>query len=503
MLLDRLVRVSESVSATTSRSEKVELLADLLRELTPDEAPVAVSYLSGKPRQSPLGVGYATVQAVQVPPAHRPSLELLDVDRVLAAVAQTSGQGSKTRKKELLTQLLGHATNSEQEFLRGLMLRNLRQGALEGIMAEAVAEAVEVGADRVRRAAMLEGDLVAVSSRALAEGPSALAGASLDLFTPVQPMLAKTARTAGEAVAHLGLAFVEWKLDGARIQVHRGGDDVAIYTRNLRDVTAGLPEVVALVRTFPGKSFIVDGESLLMGPAGVPEAFQDSMSRFGTTSGELGSRLSAFFFDCLHLEGADLIDRPLRDRRLALESLVPESSIVDSILTGDEGEADRFFEASVAAGLEGVVVKDPEEAYEAGRRGSGWLKVKPTHTLDLVVLAAEWGSGRRQGWLSNLHLGAREPSGGFVMLGKTFKGLTDEMLRWQTEKFLEIENRREGHVVHLDPRIVYEIAFDGVQRSTRYPGGVALRFARVKRYRADKTPQDADTIETVRSFIRS
>lgn len=502
MRLNRLVEVSASVSATRSRTEKVELLAELLEDLSADEASVAVSYLSGRPRQSPLGVGYATVHGVDVPPANDSLLEVLDVERVLETVATTSGQGSQAKKNELLSGLLGRATKSEQEFLRGLMLRNLRQGALEGVMAEAVAAAVGVSAERVRRAAMLEGDLVVVASRALVEGPAALAEATLAVFTPVQPMLAKTAETAGEAIQKLGTGFVEWKLDGARIQVHRSGEEVAIYTRNLRDITDSLTEVADAVLEFDASSFILDGESLLMGPGGTPKAFQDSMSRFGSSPGGGQSSLSAFFFDCLRLEGDDLIDRPLRQRRRALESFVPASSVVGSILTDDPGEADGFFGDAVAAGFEGVVVKDPDEAYEAGRRGSGWLKVKPTHTLDLVVLAAEWGSGRRQGWLSNLHLGAVDPSDGFVMLGKTFKGLTDEMLQWQTEKFLALEDHRKGHVVYLRPEIVYEIAFDGVQRSTRYPGGVALRFARVKRHRDDKSPEEADTIETVRSFLR-
>lgn len=502
MKLDRLVDVSASVSATRSRTKKIDLLAALLQDLGADEVAVAVSFLSGRPRQSPLGVGYATVYGIEVSPADDPSLEILDVDRVLETVSTTSGQGSQAKKNELLIDLLGRATKTEQEFLRGLLLRNLRQGALEGVMAEAVAEAMGVSADRVRRAAMLEGDLIAVASQALIEGSAALAEATLGVFTPVQPMLAKTAKTAGEAIKKLGKGLVEWKLDGARIQVHRSGQEVAIYTRNRRDITDSLTEVVDAVLEFDASDFILDGESLLMGPGGMPEAFQDSIARFSSSRGDGQSSLSAFFFDCLRLEGEDLIDLPLRQRRRALESFVPRSAVVGSILTDDPDRADAFFEKAVAAGFEGVVVKDPDEAYEAGRRGSGWLKVKPTHTLDLVVLAAEWGSGRRQGWLSNLHLGAVDPRGGFVMLGKTFKGLTDEMLQWQTEMFLELEARREGHVVHLRPEIVYEIAFDGVQRSTRYPGGVALRFARVKRHRDDKSPEEADTIETVRSFLR-
>jgi len=461
---------------------------------------VAVSYMTGKPMQSPLGVGPATVYAIDAEPVGEPSLQVLDVDEQLERIAGTSGPGSKTRREALLGDLLGRATRREQDFLRGLLLRNLRQGALEGVMAEAVAAALEVPAKRVRRAAMLEGDLVTVAARALSEGASSLQGAGLTLLTPVQPMLAKTAQTAGEAVAGLGTAFVEWKLDGARVQVHRRESQVAVFTRNLRDITDSLPEVAMAALELSASSFILDGETLLIGQDGVPQVFQESMSRFGAET--VGDRpdLTAYFFDCLQLDGADLIDEPLIRRREALSGLVPETNLVGSIITSDPGEADRFFEDTVARGFEGVVVKDPSQPYEAGRRGSGWLKVKPTHTLDLVVLAAEWGSGRRQGWLSNLHLGARAGDD-FVMLGKTFKGLTDGMLAWQTDRFLEIEDRREGHIVYLRPEIVYEIAFDGVQRSSRYPGGVTLRFARVKRHREDKEPEDADTLETVRSFL--
>jgi DNA ligase-1 len=501
MLLADLVEVSEAVAETRARSAKVALLAETLRRLEPEETQVAVSFLTGKPRQDRLGAGWATVYGIEVEPASEPSLDVLAVDAVLEGLAATAGPGSKQRRETLLRELFTAATADEQSFLRGLILRNLRQGALEGVMAEAVASALRVPADRVRRASMLEGDLVAVASRALAEGPDSLGTSRLEIFTPVQPMLAKTSSSAGEAVNLLGRAFVEAKLDGVRIQVHRDQDRVKVFTRNLRDVTSSLPEVVAAAVGYRATSMILDGEALLFGPSG-PEQFQDSMSRFGSDPGAGALPLAIFFFDCLHLEGTDLIDRPLSERRAALESAVPVESVVRSVLTDDPETGDRFFEEAVDSGYEGVVVKDPDQPYEAGRRGSGWLKVKPTHTLDLVILAAEWGSGRREGWLSNLHLGARSPDGGFVMLGKTFKGLTDEMLAWQTGRFLEIEDHRSGHVVYLKPEIVYEVAFDGVQRSTRYPGGVALRFARVKRYRDDKGPAEADTIETVRSFAR-
>ena len=501
MLLADLVSVSAEVSATRARSRKIELLAATLRRLDAAEAVPAISYLSGRPRQDRLGVGWTTVYAIEVAAAGDPSLQILEVDATLDELSAASGAGSKKTRETLLTRLFGRATETEQRFLRDLIVRNLRQGALEGVMADAVAVALGVAPERVRRAAMLEGDLIGVASRALAEGPDTLGAATLGLFTPVQPMLAKTASSAGEAVTVLGTAFVEWKLDGARIQVHRDGTRVAVFTRNLRDVTSGLPEVVASVLEYPANSFILDGEALLFGPLG-PEQFQDSMSRFGAEASELAPPLHAFYFDCLHLDGVDLIDRSLVERRAALAGAVPVESLVGSVLTDDAQVADRFFENAVAAGYEGVVVKDPDQPYEAGRRGSGWLKVKPTHTLDLVVLAAEWGSGRREGWLSNLHLGAADGKGGHVMLGKTFKGLTDEMLAWQTERFLEIEDHRSRNTVYLKPEIVYEIAFDGVQRSTRYPGGVALRFARVKRYREDKGPGDADTIETVRGYAR-
>ncbi|MCI0425029.1 MAG: ATP-dependent DNA ligase [Actinobacteria bacterium] len=500
MRLAELVSVSEAVASTRARSAKTALLADLLRRLTPVEAPVAVAYLAGRPLQDRLGVGYATVYGVDPPPAPEPTLELTEVDRILDAIASTSGPGSRKTIEARLTELFSAATLEEQGFLRGLILRNLRQGALEGVMADAVAQALGVEAERVRRAAMLEGDLVIVASHALAEGPGALATARLQVFTPVQPMLAVTAETAGGAVALLGTAVVEWKLDGVRIQVHRNRDEVRLFTRNLRDVTSTLPELTTAALELAPTRFILDGEAILVDRDGNPRGFQDSMSSFST---EIRGRaaLTPFYFDILHLDGVDLIDAPLTERRAVLGQIASEH-LVTGILTSDPDEADRFAEAAVAAGYEGVMVKDPDQTYEAGRRGSGWMKVKPTHTLDLLVLAAEWGSGRREGWLSNLHLGARDPAGGFVMLGKTFKGLTDEMLAWQTRRFLEIEERREGHIVYLRPEVVYEIAFDGVQRSTRYPGGVALRFARVRRHRDDKDPDDVDTIETVRSLLK-
>lgn len=499
MLLEELVATSDAVASTRARTEKVEVLADLLRRLGPEEASVGVSYLTGSPTQRRLGAGPATVYGIDVESAPSPSLEISEVDAILEEVAATSGAGSKARREALLGDLLTRATDREQEYLRGLMVRNLRQGALEGVMAEAVAMALDVDPRRVRRAAMLEGDLIGVAARALAEGPESLTTVAMEVGTPVQPMLARTAGSAGEAIEALGEGVVERKLDGLRLQVHRRGDEVTVFTRNLRDITPEVPAVAESALQLLAESFILDGEGLMVGPDGSPLPFQDSMSRPGDGGGH---PLTAFYFDVLHLDGVDLFDEPLSERRQALERLIPHEQRVGSIVTRAPGAADEYFEANVADGFEGVVVKDLTQPYEAGRRGSGWLKVKPTHTLDLVILAAEWGSGRRQGWLSNLHLGAVGADGGYVMLGKTFKGLTDEMLEWQTAAFLEIEHHREGRAVFLKPEIVYEIAFDGVQRSTRYPGGVALRFARVKRARDDKGPEDADTLETVRSFLR-
>jgi len=499
MQLSEIVDTSDAVSSTSARSEKIGLLSDLLRRLDPEEAHIGVSFLAGRPTQSKLGVGPATVYGVNVEPASSPSLEITEVDAILEEIAQTSGDGSRARREELLGDLLRRSTRGEQDYLRGLMVRNLRQGALEGVMAEAIASALDVDATRVRRAAMLEGDLVGVAARALALGADSLTTASMEVGTPIQPMLAKTASSAGSAVEELGRAVVEQKLDGLRLQVHRKGDSVSVYTRNLREITADVPSVAASALRLGAESFILDGEGLVVGPDGSPLSFQDSMSR---PNDGVGYLLTAFYFDVLHLNGVDLVDAPLGDRRRAMEAFVPAASRVGSIVTDAPEVADAYFESSVSQGFEGVVVKDLAQPYEAGRRGNGWLKVKPTHTLDLVILAAEWGSGRRQGWLSNLHLGAVGPDGGLVMLGKTFKGLTDEMLEWQTKAFLDIEDHREGRVVFLEPEIVYEIAFDGVQRSTRYPGGVVLRFARVKGVRDDKGPEEADTLETVRSFLR-
>jgi DNA ligase-1 len=388
-----------------------------------------------------------------------------------------------------LTALLSRATVSEQAFLRSLILGDLRQGALTAVVGDAVAKAAGVPVAAVRRALMLRGDLGAVASAALGEGESALAAFRLEVGRPIAPMLASTAPDVEAALAKTGPAAVEWKLDGARIQVHRNGDEVRIFTRTLDEVTARLPEVVEAALALPARSFVLDGEAIALREDGRPHPFQVTGSRFASRSGHT-VLLTPMFFDLLHLDGQDLLDRPGSERAAALSALVPAPWRVPR--GGPE-----LLEAALAQGHEGVVVKALDAPYEAGRRGAAWVKVKPVHTLDLVVLGVEWGSGRRRGKLSNLHLGARGHDGGFVMLGKTFKGLTDAMLEWQTEKLLELEKRREGHIVFVRPELVVEIAFDGVQTSPRYPGGVALRFARVLRYREDKPAAEADTLESV------
>ena len=433
-----------------------------------------------------LGVGWAALKELP-PAAATPSLSVFEVDAAFEALAGVSGAGSQAARRELLSALLSRATASEQAFVRALILGDLRQGALTAVVGDAVAKAAEVPVAAVRRALMLRGDLGAVASAALGEGEAALAAFRLEVGRPIAPMLAQTAPDVEAAMAKTGPAAVEWKLDGARIQVHRDGDDVRIFTRTLDEVTARLPEVVEAALALPGRSFVLDGEAIALREDGRPHPFQVTGSRFASRSGVL---LTPMFFDLLHLDGEDLLDRPASERAAALSALVPEPWRVP------RGGAEML-DAALAQGHEGVVVKGLDAPYEAGRRGAAWVKVKPVHTLDLVVLGVEWGSGRRRGKLSNLHLGARGADGGFVMLGKTFKGLTDAMLEWQTEALLALEERRDGHVVFVRPELVVEIAFDGVQTSPRYPGGVALRFARVIRYRPDKSAAEADTLEAV------
>jgi DNA ligase-1 len=502
MLLGRLVATIEEVRATSSRSAKIAALAATLADLDPEEVEPAVAFLSGEPRQGRVGIGWATLSAVDPEPAHEATITIGELDEAIDALGATSGPGSGAARHALLERLLTRATTAEAETIRRLLLGELRQGALEGLMADAVAKAAGVPAAAVRRAAMLAGNLPRVAAVALAEGQPGLAAIGLEVLCPVQPMLASTSTDPAEAVAACGLSSVEAKLDGARIQAHRRGDDVRLFTRNLNDVTARLPGVVDLVRGLPAEQLILDGEVLGVGDDDRPDVFQETMSRFGRhDAAGSGDGLTVAFFDCLHIDGVDLIDEPLTARMEHLERVAGRWR-VPSIVTDDPDTARRFLEEVVAAGYEGVMVKSVSSHYEAGRRGKAWRKIKPVITLDLVVLAVEWGHGRRQGWLSNLHLGARDPDGGFVMVGKTFKGLTDELLQWQTERFLQLETRREGIIVEVRPEQVVEVAIDGVQTSTRYRGGVALRFARVKRYRPDKAPAEADTIGDVRGLLR-
>lgn len=504
MLLDDIARVSTEIGTTPARLVKIERLARSLRKLTPQEVPVAVAYLSGELPYGAIGVGWKALQGMP-PPARTPTVELLEVDAILRRIRATTGSGSHAARRGRLVDLFARATEDEQRLLFGLLTGELRQGALEGVMVEAVARATQAPAPDVRRALMVAGDLGAVAATAMAEGREGLARFRLTVLNPLQPMLAQTATDLSGALERTGPAAVEWKIDGARVQAHRSGDDVRIFTRNLADVTVRLPEVVEAVQRMPVTSIVLDGEVIALAPDGRPHAFQVTMSRFGTKLSVERLRattpLSAFWFDCLHLDGDDIIDRSTEQRFAALASCVPEEMLVRRTAAPGPEAAEAFLEAALERGHEGVMVKSLDAPYEAGRRGAGWLKVKRAHTLDLVVLAAEWGHGRRRGWLSNLHLGARDPSDErFVMLGKTFKGMTDEVLEWQTQALLERETHREGITVFVRPELVVAIAFDGVQASSRYPGKVALRFARVKGYRPDKRAGEADTIETVRAI---
>jgi DNA ligase-1 len=489
VLFAELAAATEDVRALSGRKDKVARLASALGALDEGEREAGAGYLAGAPRQRVLGVGWASLKKLP-PPAAAPSLSVAEVDAAFEALSRLSGAGSQGARRDALGALLGRATASEQAFLRALIIGDLRQGALAAVVGDAVARASEVPVAAVRRALMLRGDLGAVAAAALSGGEEALAAFRLEVGRPIAPMLASTAGDLDAALAKAGgAAAVEWKLDGARIQVHRSGEDVRIFSRTLDDVTARLPEVVSAALALPGSALVLDGEAIALREDGRPYPFQVTGSRFASRSGHTVV-LTPMFFDLLHLDGEDLLDRPGSERAAALSALVPAEWRVPR--GGPE-----MLEAALAQGHEGVVVKALGAGYEAGRRGSAWVKVKPVHTLDLVVLGVEWGSGRRRGWLSNLHLGARAADGGFVMLGKTFKGLTDALLEWQTEKLLSLETHRSGHVVHVRPELVVEIAFDGVQTSPRYPGGVALRFARVVRYREDKSASEADTIETL------
>jgi DNA ligase-1 len=506
MLLDRIAVTSRRVSEERGRLAKIRELAACLSALEPDEIPIGVAYLSGELPQGKIGVGWASLRdTVGDGAASEPTLSIAEVHATLERIARESGSGSSGRKLEALRALFRRATIVEQEFLGRLLIGELRQGAQEGIMADAIAKAASVPASDVRRALMLSSRAGEVAAAALTRGAAGLAEFRLELLRPVQPMLAQTAEDTSDALARLERAALEHKLDGARVQVHRVGDEVRVFSRQQNDVTAAVPELCAAVRALPVRRLVLDGETIALRPDGTPQPFQVTMRRFGRRLNVAELRqelpLSSFYFDILHADGQDLIDRPTSERFDALAGIVPEPERVPRIVTASPDEARSFLEAALAAGHEGVMAKSLAAGYEAGRRGAGWLKIKPSHTLDLVVLAIEQGSGRRSRWLSNIHLGARDPaSGGFVMLGKTFKGMTDEMLEWQTRRFTELEIGREGHVVHVRPEQVVEIAFDGLQASSHYPGGLALRFARVKRYRADKTAAEADTIDTVRAI---
>jgi DNA ligase-1 len=492
------------VGAASSRLAKIARIAELLERARtdgdPDQIVVIVSWLSGDLPQRQIGVGQAALRSVP-PPASGPALTVAGVDAVFTAIGATSGGGSVQRRATLLRNVFGAATAAEQVFLRRLLGGQLRQGALAGVMADAVARAAGLPAAAVRRAAMLGGDLPSVAAAALSRGAAGLDEFALQVGRPVGPMLAQTATGVTDALLRLGgAAVLEAKLDGARVQIHRSGSEVAVFTRSLDDATARLPEVVAAALALPVRELIADGEAIALRPDGRPHRFQVTAARFGRHTGD--HPLSVFIFDVLHVDGTDLLDAPTLQRSAALDEVVPRHLRVERLHTGEVVAAQQFLDATLSAGHEGVMAKSPDATYEAGRRGAGWLKVKPVHTLDLVVLAVEWGSGRRTGKLSNIHLGARDPAtGGFVMLGKTFKGMTDAMLEWQTRRFPELaEGPTDGYVVRLRPEQVVEIAFDGVQGSSRYPGGMALRFARVVRYRDDKSPAEADTIDAVRAF---
>jgi ATP-dependent DNA ligase I len=501
VLLSEIAEVSRAVAGTSARLAKIELLAAALREAGPLEVPIAVAYLSGELPQRQIGVGWAALRD-GFAPAQAPTLTLSEVDSGFSAIGAVSGKGSAAARKALVGELFGRATADEQRFLVGLLSGELRQGALEGVMTEAVARAADVPVAEVRRAMMLRGSLGVVAAAALSGGSEALGAFGLEVGRPVRPMLAASAPTIEDALAKIdGPVAVEWKLDGIRIQAHLSGGNVRLFTRTLDDITARLPEVVSVLAKLPVTAAVFDGELIALREDGRPLPFQDTASRTATQDTGPMVPLSVFLFDVLHLDGADLIDAEARQRHAALARSVPPELLMPRLVTASAGEAAAFFTDALAHGHEGVVVKSLTAPYAAGRRGAGWIKVKPRHTLDLVVLAVEWGHGRRRGWLSNLHLGARDPSaGGFVMLGKTFKGLTDELLTWQTSRLLALEERRDSYTVYVRPELVVEIAFDGVQRSPRYPGGLALRFARVLRYREDKTAADADTIDTIRAL---
>ncbi|WP_327693269.1 ATP-dependent DNA ligase [Streptomyces sp. NBC_00459] len=503
MLLTRLAHVSQEVAATSARSRKIALLAELFREADADDVPIVIPYLAGRLPQGRLGIGWKVLDQ-QIPGAVDPSLTVRDVDARLSAIGAVTGAGSQAERRRLVGELLAAATTDEQRFLFALITGEVRQGALDAVAVEGLATATGAPPADVRRAVMLAGAIQPVAQALLADGPAALARFRLTVGRPVLPMLAHSASSVAEAVEKLGACAVEEKLDGIRVQVHRDGDDVRIYTRTLDDITDRLPELTTAARALRGDRFILDGEVIAFDTAGRPRSFQDTAGRVGSrVDVETAARetpVSPVFFDALSVDGHDLLDLPFAERHTELARLVPEPMRVRRLLVGGAADlpaAERFLSDTLARGHEGIVVKALDAPYSAGRRGAAWLKVKPVHTLDLVVLAAEWGHGRRTGKLSNLHLAARNPDGSFAMLGKTFKGMTDAMLTWQTERLQALAVSDDGWVVTVRPELVVEIAYDGLQRSTRYPAGVTLRFARVVRYREDKTPEEADTVQTL------
>ena len=501
MLLSTVVATSAQVAETSRRLVKIDLLAALLGQLGGDEIETVVAFLSGGARQGRIGVGWAAIRDAGAAPAGEASLEIREVDAGLEALSKVRGPGSEGRKRDLLRGLFGRATDPEQRFLTGLLMGEIRQGALEGILIEALAKAARIDADRVRRAVMLAGDIGRVAHAAIESGSEGLEQFDVRLFRPVQPMLASTAEDVSGALGDLGEAAFEYKFDGVRIQVHRSGDDVMVFSRALNDVTAAVPEIVEAARALPGRDLILDGEALSMTPEGRPQPFQVTMRRFGRKLDLERMRaelpLSPFWFDLLYVDGQAVIDEPQARRFSALAGLTPQ--IVPHTVTADRERAADFLREALERGHEGIMAKALDAPYASGSRGQSWLKVKRARTLDLAVLAAEWGHGRRHGWLSNLHLGARDTAkGGFAMLGKTFKGLTDEMLAWQTEQLLKLEVARDAYTVYVEPKLIVEIAFNDVQVSPHYASGMALRFARVKRYRTDKS--EADTLDAVRQF---
>lgn len=540
MLLQSVVRTSAAVADSPGRLAKISEIASLLREVPPGEIPAAVAFLSGELTQRQIGVGYAALTDLMGPapgnpvaisadgdrlpsdlpaPPGQPSLTLTEADEAFGAIGARTGPGSQSERRELLGQLLARATAAERHFLVRLLADDLRQGALAGVMTEAIAAAAGVPATAVRRAQQVSGSLALAATAALSGSPGdpaqaeiALSAVTLRVGRPVRPMLATAAPTLAAALERISPAAVEWKIDGIRIQVHRAGDDVRVFTRTLDDITARVPEIVAAVRSVRATTAVLDGEAVALEPGGRPRPFQVTSARTASHADvarqSAQTPLTPFLFDLLHVDGTDLLDAPASERFDRLSAIAPAALVTPRIVTTDLEAAETFFREAIDLGHEGVVVKSLGAPYGAGRRGGDWIKVKPRHTLDLVVLAAEWGHGRRQGWLSNLHLGAVDPpTGGTVMLGKTFKGLTDALLSWQTTRLLELAEppRRPGAaaghgVVRVRPELVVEIAFDGVQASSRYPGGVTLRFARVLRYREDKTAAEADTIETVRGL---